>query len=108
MRQGAKKAASKKAAAKHVDPYKREVAERISTALKTYNARVKKSDEIGQQELAILVAKHLGLKEPPTQASVSGWMNVKKPSLPSNPTLIAIAEVLGASASWLILGATEE
>jgi hypothetical protein len=108
MRQGAKKAVPKKATAREADlPYRRELAERISTAFKQYNARQRSGQELTQEDLGRLVAKRMGTTAP-TQAAVSLWMNVNKPSAPSNLTLAAIADVLDVDPMWLILGAKEE
>jgi hypothetical protein len=104
MPQGAKKARAKDS----VSPYKRELAERIATAFKQFNANARRGNEIGQLELSRLVAKKLHRPEPFTQAAVSGWMNVEKPSAPDNPTLRAIADVLGVDLMWLVFGAQED
>jgi hypothetical protein len=108
MRQGAKRVAPKKAATKALDPYKRELAERIDQAFRQYNARRDRDHQMKQEDLGAVVAKKVGLAAPYTQGAVSGWMNPKKPATPNNPTLKAIADVLGVDAMWLILGATEE
>jgi len=102
MPQGAKKTAKKKA----VDPYKAELAERIDRAFKSYNAKRRSGTELLQKDLGRLVAKKLGLKEPLTQPTVSGWMNPANPSAPDNPTIQAIAEILETDKAWLVFGGT--
>lgn len=104
MPQGAKKAVSQESA----NPYKRDLAERIATAFKEYNAKAKRGSEIGQDDLGRLVARRMKRSAPFTQAAVSGWMNVEKPSAPNNPTLRAIAEVLDVDLLWLTFGARED
>ncbi len=102
--QGAKKTAKKRA----VEPWKAELAERIGKAFKQYNANALRGHELSQAELGARVSRRLKLVPPLTQAAVSRWMNPADPSAPTNPTLVAIAEVLKVDRSWLAFGAAED
>lgn len=104
MAQGAKKLSG----GEERNPYKRELADRIGSAFKAFNNNQKRGHEMSQTELGRLVAERIGRPAPFTQVAVSGWMNTEKPAAPDNPTLRAIAQVLGVDEYWLTFGARQD
>lgn len=105
MPQGAKKRARLEPEGER---YRREVAERIYAAFEQYNSGLPRSGKLTQSDLGRMVAERLGRERPFPQGTVSAWMSEADPSLPDNPTLAAIAQVLNVNATWLILGAASE
>jgi transcriptional regulator with XRE-family HTH domain len=104
MAQGAKKARQAPADLS----YRIELAGRIAKAFGRYNADAGRADRLTQEMLGKVVAQRLGRPTPFTQGAVSSWMNTDDPGTPDNPTIRAIAEVLGVDVMWLILGARED
>jgi hypothetical protein len=104
MAQGVKRVSS----GNEESPYKRELADRIGSAFKAFNDKAKRGNEMSQTELGRLVAARTGRATPFTQVAVSGWMNTETPSAPDNPTLRAIADVLGVDLMWLAFGARQD
>lgn len=85
--------------------YRHGVALRLDAALAGYNAKRGRGDRLTQGELGRRVAVALG-KRPVPQATVSRWLSGD--TLPDNPTLAVLAELLEVNAGWLAFGASED
>lgn len=87
--------------------YADEVAGRILEAFADRQARAKtRRERYTQADLGRGVAKRLRRTEDFAQPTVARWMAKDSPALPDDqvPTLRAIAEELGVSEEWLVLG----
>lgn len=87
--------------------YRREVAERVYTALEAYNSGLPRSGKLSQADLGRLVAERLNKPAVP-QVTVSRWMSETSPTLPDPLTIRAIADVLNVDVMWLLYGARSD
>lgn len=104
MPQGARKDARRE---DEGEVYRREVAERVYTALEAYNSGLPRSGKLAQADLGKLVGQRLGRPAIP-QVTVSRWMSERSPTLPDPLTMRAIAEVLNVDVMWLLYGAVTD